>query len=113
MGKNLMQRTRALYAQAFADGQRVGQQQAVDAVMIYLHRNGWGAQRIQKLHAGTNSAMEEYAPTFFAGMEQDVFRERMDRELRDALKGVEGFCPFAERYPEVKTVGYDRLPKAR
>jgi len=114
MGKNnLMQKMMAMCREAFADGQRVGQQQTFDAVMIYLHRNGWGTQRILKLHAGTNGVMEEYAPAFFAGMEQDINQERMDRELRDALKGAEGFCAFAERYPEVKTVGYDKLPKTK
>ena len=42
MGKNnLMQKMMAMCREAFADGQRVGQQQTFDAVMIYLHRNGW------------------------------------------------------------------------
>lgn len=111
---NMVRQMSEAYKIAFADGQRVGQQQTFDAVMIALHRySGWGTKRIVQMHERTHAVMEQYAPAFFRGMEQDIYQERMDRELREALKDTESFCAFAERYPEIKTSGYDRLPRER
>lgn len=113
MGKQsgLIQRATAVYNTAFADGQLCGQQQTFDAVMIYLHRNGWGAQRILKLHKGIHDIMDEYSGAFCVGMEQDVLQERTDREIMDALKDAAPFSAFSERYPNVRTAGYERMPK--
>ena len=44
-------------------------------------------------------------------MEQDVFQERLDAELRDIVKDRQEFATFAQRYPLVINAGYERMPK--
>lgn len=44
-------------------------------------------------------------------MEQDVRQEQLDRELREIVKDNEPFAPFAERYPNVVSLGYEKLPR--
>lgn len=113
MPSDMLRRLSDAYKRGYIDGQNCGQQQAFDGVMIYLHRNGWGAQRIIRLNQGLADVLDEYAPAFHTGMEQDVWQERMDREIADTLKGETTFYPFAERYPMFKSTGYDKLPKER
>ena len=60
-----------------------------------------------------NEVSKEYAGAYQPGMEQDVLQERMDRELRAALGNPEDFIPFVERYPGIKTAGYDKMPKQK
>lgn len=112
MGRNdMLHRMAESYRRGFHDGGLCGQQQGFDAVMLYLHRNGWGARRILRLHKGVGEILDEYAQAFHTCMEQDVYQERMDREILDALKGEGTFSPFRDRYPMIKTAGYDRLPR--
>lgn len=113
MLNDMLKRLSDAYKQGFIDGQNCGQQQAFDGTMIYLHRNGWGAQRIIRLNKGLGEVLDEYAPAFHEGMEQDIWQERMDREIADTLKGETTFYPFAERYPMFKSTGYDKRPKER
>lgn len=97
--------------QAANDGMRHGEQYAIDCVMIALHRQGWGYQRIKRLFDDVTEIADYYALATHPGMEQDVYQERMDAELRSFVDGNQDFSPFSDRYPLVKTVGYDRLPK--
>ena len=41
-------------------------------------------------------------------MEQDIWQERMDAELRDSLDGAIEFSDFSKRYPTIKALGYDK-----
>jgi hypothetical protein len=45
------------------------------------------------------------------GMEQEVYQERMDRELKDLVKGRQEFATFEERYPLVRKNALQRMPK--
>lgn len=90
---------------------RHGQQWALDCLMIALHRQGWGYDRIKRLLDETEKIAAYYNPTMHPCMEQDVFIERMDAELRDIVKGRQEFYDFKSRYPGVKIAGYDKAPK--
>lgn len=46
MPSDMLRRLSDAYKRGYIDGQNCGQQQSFDGTMIYLHRNGWGAQRI-------------------------------------------------------------------
>ena len=90
-------------------GERIGRQEVVDAVAIALHESGWGYGRIRALLDRTSALLDYYAPAFSVGMEQDVYQERMDRELLDIIKNEGEFVPFNVRYNEIKTMGYDKV----
>ena len=92
-------------------GERIGRQEVVDAVAIALHESGWGYGRIRALLDRTSALLDYYAPAFSVGMEQDVYQERMDNELRAIVKNESEFVPFNVRYDEIKTAGYDRAVK--
>lgn len=90
-------------------GERIGRQEVVDAVAIALHEIGWGYGRIRALLDRTSALLDYYAPAFSVGMEQDIYQERMDNELRAIVKGESEFVPFNVRYNEIKTMGYDKV----
>lgn len=88
-----------------------GQQYAMDCMLITLHRNGWGYDRLKRLLDECKVVSDYYADVLRPCMEQDVRQEQMDAELRDIVKGRQEFADFRERYPDVLTAGYDRLPR--
>lgn len=92
-------------------GMIVGQQWAIDLMCISLHRLGWGYDRVKRLLDRMEQADNEFLPALKLCMEQDVMQERMDRELRDLIKDKQDLIPFEKRYPDVKTLGYDKLPR--
>ena len=93
------------------EGLVMGQQFVCDVMMVCLHGKGWGYDRIRRLLDEMDKQCDYYADAFINGMEQDVRQEQLDRELRDTVKDRQKFVPFAERYPNVKTLGYDKLPR--
>lgn len=92
-------------------GMLVGEQFAMDCIMIALHRQGWGYERIRRLLDQTREIADYYGDAMHGSMEQDVIQERMDRELRDIVKDHQIFAPFGERYPHVKSWDYQRPVK--
>ena len=92
-------------------GMIVGQQWAIDLMRISLRRLGWGYDRVKRLLDRMEQADDEFLPALKLCMEQDVMQERMDRELRDLIKDKQELIPFDKRYPDVKTLGYDKLPR--
>lgn len=102
----------AVYDEMLNAGRRHGEQYAFDCIEVALHRKfGWGYGRIKKLFTEAMKTMDYYAPSMMRGMEQDIYQERLDRELREIIGGNETFYPFADRYPVVKTAGYQKMPK--
>lgn len=111
MKNAFLAKQQAIQAQCFADGMRCGEQFAIDCFQIALHKAGWGYDRIKRLTESVAESSSYYADALRRGMEQDIRQEQMDRELADILKGNEPLIPFGERYPLVKTAGYERMPK--
>lgn len=113
MGKNsLAQHIQKAKDRGMTQGLMLGQQFTCDVMMVCLHQQGWGYDRIKRLLDDMEKQSDYYADAFITCMEQDVRQEQLDREIRDIVKDRQEFSPFAERYPEIKTVGYDRLPWA-
>ena len=92
-------------------GMEYGEQYALDMMMICLHRQGWGYQRVKRLMEEIGAAADYYGEALHRCMEQDVKQEQMDRELRDLVKDNQEFIPFERRYPGIQTAGYERMPK--
>lgn len=95
----------------FAEGQRMGHQQMLDAAMIWLHRQGWGGERNKRFFNGVNAVMNEYGDAYHIGMEQEVWQERMDEELRAALGGPNDFVDFRKRYPFAPETSFKQMPR--
>ena len=89
-------------------GERLGQQRMMDATMIYLHRQGWGEKRIKDYFDGMNAILDEYAEAFQPTQDQPIYQERMDQELATVIPDC---LPFAERYPEIRALGFDKAYK--
>ena len=112
MGKNdLARRLQDMRQKGLKEGLAMGQQFTFDMIEICLHRQGWGYDRIKRLRDSLNEISNYYADAFINCMEQDVRQEQLDRELQDILKDREPFTPFAKRYPNVITLGYEKLPR--
>lgn len=108
---NYAEKQKALRRELVRSGVRFGEQRTLDLVEIALHRNGWGFDRINALLDLLRELDQYYAAAWDMTMESDVFQERLDAELRDIVKDRQEFIPFEKRYPEVRQLGYDRLPR--
>lgn len=112
MPKNdYLKRQEAVRKEMINRGLLCGQQFALDCMLIALHRSGWGYDRLKRLLEECEVVSDCYADALRPCMEQDVRQEQMDAELRDIVKGRQEFAPFAERYPDIRTAGYDRMPR--
>ena len=105
MGNMLIGSMKAAYEEGRKDGERIGQQQIVDASMIFFARIGWNADQVAKYFADVNAILDEYAGAYAVSMEQDVAQAHMDEEISLVVPDC---LPWCERYPEVKTLGYDK-----
>lgn len=114
-GKNAyLARQSAIYGEMLNAGRRHGEQYAADCFEIALHRKGWGYKRIKELIELVKEIADYYAPSMDSkDPEQDIFRERMDSELRDIIKDNEHFYRHEERYPIVKSASYSRPVKRK
>jgi len=105
MPNNHIDSLKVSYYEGHRTGERIGQQRMLDSTMIYLHRQGWGEKRIKDYFDGVNAVMDEYAEAFKPTQEQDVYQARMDAELSAVIPDC---LSFAERYPEIKALGYEK-----
>ena len=108
---NYAQKQQALKRELVRVGVRFGEQRTLDLMEIALHRKGWGFDRINAFLDLLRELDQYYAPAWEMTMESDVFQERLDAELRDIVKDKQEFIPFEQRYPEVRQLGYDKLPR--
>lgn len=106
-----LDRQRAVYRKLLDAGMDCGEQYMIDCVMIALHRQGWGYTRIKRLVDDVEKLRKYFAPSLVRGMEQDIYQERMDEEIRSFVGTEQPFVPFAQRYPAIEQTGYDKLPK--
>ena len=111
MKNSFLERQQAIQRKCVNEGIRHGQQYAIDIVEVALHRQGWCYDRIKRLVDQVTEIADYYAPSMHPGMEQEVYQERMDRELRDVVKDRQEFATFEERYPLVRKNALQRMPK--
>lgn len=111
MKNSFLAKQQAIQRECVNQGIRHGQQYAIDIVEVALHRQGWGYDRIKRLVDDIRDIADYYAPSMHPGMEQEVYQERMDRELKDLVKGRQEFATFEERYPLVRKNALQRMPR--
>lgn len=105
MPNNHLNGLKSSFYEGHKSGERLGQQRMMDCTMIYLHRQGWGEKRIKDYFDGVNAVCDEFSEAFRPTQEQEIYQERMDAELATVIHDC---LAFAERYPEIKVLGYDK-----
>lgn len=106
MGNDFLNCQRTSYFEGHTDGQRIGQQQIIDATMIYMARLGLGRKDAEDYFKEVNSILDDYTEAFAVTDDQPIYQERMDEELRTILG--DDMLDFRSRYPTVKSKGFDR-----
>lgn len=84
----------------------------IDTLLITLHQEfGWGETRLRRLNEAWEANRKEYFPAIDPRMALcDVKQEHMQRVFRE-ICGAGKDVPFAERYPYLKEVRYDKKGK--
>lgn len=108
---NYAQKQQALKRELVNVGIRFGEQRTLDLMECALHRKGWGYDRINGLLDLMRELDEYYAVAWEMRMESDVYQEKLDNELRSIVGDRQEFIPFEKRYPEVRQLGYKKLPR--
>ncbi len=108
---NYAQKQQALKRELVNVGIRFGEQRTIDLMEVALHRKGWGYDRINALLDLMRQLDSDYAVAWEMKMESDVYQEKLDNELKDIIKDRQELIPFEKRYPEVRQLGYNRLPR--
>lgn len=111
MANVFLKKLETAYKLGFNDGQKTGQQQAFDAATICLIREGRSGQQLVDFFNQSCKVIDRYAEAWNPSMEQDIAQYRLDEELEAGYDGAIAFLPFAQCYPDVKTLGYDRPTK--
>ena len=108
---NYAEKQQALKRELVNVGIRFGEQRTLDLMEVALHRKGWGYDRINGLLDLMRELDEYYAVAWEMRMESDVYQEKLDNELRSIVGDRQEFIPFEKRYPEVRRLGYKKLPR--
>ncbi len=81
----------------------------LDTLQITIHREfGWGYDRIKLLSEAWSKTFAQYKGSLTRGPEQDVAQDHLDRALLEIMRGRQELIPFAERYPYLREIKYDR-----
>ena len=102
----LLQKRDALTQERLDVMQRTMKQYMLDTLLITMHEDfGWGYDRLSRLAEKWGETYDAYFPAMQSTDESDVYQERLDRATLSYIGGNQ-FYPFAERYPEIKQLGY-------
>lgn len=106
MPNSFIESQRISYYQGFTEGQRLGQQQIIDATMIYMARLGMKREDAENYFREFNEITDRYDEAFKPTDDQPILQQRMDDEL-NAILG-DDMLDFRERYPTIREKGFDR-----
>ena len=116
MGANGYLKRQQVHLQAALDiGEEMGMQKMWDYVQDCLsdpdimNKDTFGAERINRLFEGLKQRADVYHVAFTDDKEADYYQEKLDARLR-RIHG-DKLQPFAERYPYIKKMGYDKARK--
>ena len=100
---------KSAFSDGHQDGQRLGQQQIIDATMVYMARLGRTREDALAYFKAVNDILDEYVEAFMRTDDQPIYQERMDEELRLILG--EDMLDFRGRYPKIREKGFDKAVK--
>lgn len=116
MSKNGYLEKKAVRDQALIEaGVQCGKQQMVDYLTlvlrdpVYVGKDIFGRERIEKVIAGLYHYEKKYQNAYTKHKEADVAQEHLDDELREVWG--DNLVPFAERQPDVLMPKYDKKKK--
>lgn len=99
----------------FAAGLRVGMQIASDYITLALRepeimkKDIFGRERIEKVLNHAMKLDDHFWVAFGQDVEADYVQEELDAKLREVYG--DDLIPFAERYPQVRQMGYQKARK--
>ena len=96
------------YSKGLFDGEQLGLQRMLDAALIAMARRGITGKALADFGREADRIYDEFCMAFRPCMEQDIWQERMDAELRDSLDDAIEFSDFGKRYPNIAVMGYDK-----
>ena len=105
----LIDSAKSAFIEGHKDGQQLGQQQIIDATMIYMARLGRTREDAEAYFKAVNDILDDYVEAFAKTDDQPIYQERMDEELRLILG--EDMLDFRGRYPKIKEKGFDKPVK--
>ena len=111
---NFLARQQAIMDEHMHIAERVTRQYDTDTLQIALARYDklrLGYQRIMEITELWAQVRDEYFPALSGGVEADVARDHLDRELLQIAKDPSLVLPFDPRYPEMKKIRYDKKKK--
>lgn len=112
MGKTYAERLKSEKQAYLSIGINFGTQRMADYIAVALNDpqvmgdSALGAKRIKKVFEAVRELELTLGSAFYASAEQDYWQEIMDRQLKQIFG--KDFSPFAERYPMLKKIRYDR-----
>ena len=104
-----IRRLHVMFNEGSKTGERLGKQYTIDSFQIAMGRyakRSFGYSVIMEISEIAEQVRAEYDKAFDENPEADVYQDRLDRELREIVRGNAEFIPFGERYPEVKKQNY-------
>lgn len=106
MGNDFLDCQKSSYYEGHTDGQRIGQQQIIDATMIYMARLGRTREDAENYFKEVNAILDDYMEAFAKTDDQPIYQERMDEELKTILG--DDMLDFRGRYPTVREKSFDK-----
>ena len=102
----LLQRQAKDRERAYLNAQHIERQLMLDTAQVTLHEEfGWGYDKVYRFCEEWMKRREYYTGALdINNTEADVYREHLDRAIRDIVKNRAEFADFNERYPEVKLI---------
>lgn len=109
-GKNAFLAKQAAVRQAYVEAsENITRQMMVDSMIVVLNEEfGFGYDRIKRTMDALIQRYDAYHAALEGGPEADYTQEKIDAALRRIVRDREPFHPFAERYPEIKAITYDK-----
>lgn len=110
-----LQRQEAQRGALLRSAEAMTRQFMMDTLQITMNKEfGWGFDRLMQLCLAWEKICKEYNPALRASdTESDVAQAHMDRALSRIVAGRMELIPFEERYPDLKTVVYDKRRKSK
>ncbi len=116
MGKNeYIAQRKQRDREIFAAGLSMGMQVAGDYFQMsirdpkVIRKDIFGRGRIEKIMQNNMELDEYFSPAFSDDVEAERYQEEMDRKLKEIWG--DDLVPFRERYPQLKTIKYDKPKK--
>lgn len=108
----MLERLKAEKSALVETSSRIEKQFMLDTLQMTMRREfGWGYDRIKRLTDAWGDVYNDAHLALEGKMESDIAQEHIDRELRAIVGENQAFYSFSERYPEIRQLNYNKMPR--